>query len=413
MNSICAITTNLIDQIISNCFTVPLVKVLGMVKSSGAIPVLVCGRFVSPKVISSKGKQEKAEPCMQNSGSSAAERPKKNFPGLQAFKDMDGPVKVANKRVKRSTDQPILGALHHYSQNGGLFHNSLVRNRGVFQLICSHQNHPDIFYNFKANFENFLGHQAGTDQDQPRTLDAWERRWNVTYTQSTGDSDDVGREQWTKAFYISGGEQEVRNFLLFLDDFFVWRKAAEVIHPFPENLQFQLTNCCEDLLLMLNPDDMDTAFTLLTGRPDSVFNRVAAASPHWSQRSAILRFEHIQDAKVGCIFGGDTLSFRANFEACGVRGCWLDDAGQTVADYRNEHGQRRNDVQYYRFLPQVDLDDEAEMEELIRFIDVDIFQKTFVVCRWEIPNDVSPVIEQFRARLCNLSQVFLLNSASS
>ena len=137
---------------------------------------------------------------------------------------LDGPRPVATPR-RLPASAPVSVCLYKISdQAGDVWDSFQDQDIPLWQIQMDHPAQRPITFQMRDGMNDFLRNAHASDADMPTDVRALEEAVGVRLVVSDRtDPEDVGFVQWRVAFYLAG---DLNNFLLLLDDFFVYKAKA-------------------------------------------------------------------------------------------------------------------------------------------------------------------------------------------
>ncbi|MBI24702.1 MAG: hypothetical protein CMN05_14095 [Roseibacillus sp.] len=97
----------------------------------------------------------------------------------------------------------------------------------LWQIQLDHNAQQSVLFQMGNAFADFLREESGNKQGYPNSMDELLNQGGVKYVLSDRhDPEGAGFIQWRAGFYVAGVAGAVKNFLMLLDDFFVWKMKA-------------------------------------------------------------------------------------------------------------------------------------------------------------------------------------------
>ena len=239
----------------------------------------------------------------------AAEQPAPKVPKLRELTIEAGPGPPIPKRLPPTADVEV--AIYKVTDDASAVWDDVKDPIALYQVQIRHDATKSCTVNLYDKFNTYLsGFEEG-----PHNIVELQRQALIKLVTTDGkDPDDVGFHRWRNAFYVSGNQTSLLNFLLLLDEF--WFQASEDVgkdvvvslHPH-EGINI---GECWDLVLYETYTLHEPARVL----PMGIFE----CQPVQGKRILMMTLQVESDDKITFVFHGATWPFRGRFDAAGVPG---------------------------------------------------------------------------------------------
>ena len=189
------------------------------------------------------------------------------------------------------------------------------------------------------------------------------------------DLDDVGFVQWRVAFYVAG---DINNFLLLLDDFFVY-KAKAIAREQP----FQVQIFPHTGVKLTVADDLTWEHTQINEQTAAPPLAVFEAQPCIGKRIVVLNIQIENENTISVVITGNTWAFRSRLDTFGVSGGY-----QSGSD----DSERRT---YFRVMKSLDVSDDAQQDRVKQLIGEAVFKNLAMRVKLDKKPEEDSAVEAF------------------
>ena len=193
------------------------------------------------------------------------------------------------------------------------------------------------------------------------------------------DPEDVGFVQWRVAFYCAG---DLNNFLLLLDDFFVYkakaiaREQAFLVQIYPHT-GVEVTVA----------DDFNYEHIELMEQTPTPPLKLFEAQPCIGKRIVVLNIQIEDENTISVVITGNTWAFRARLDTFGVSGGY-----QSGTD----DSERRT---YFRVMKSLDVSDEAQQDRVKQLVGEAVFKNLAMRVKLDKKPEADTPVDAFVSEL--------------
>ena len=256
----------------------------------------------------------------------------------------------------------------------------------LFQIQIEHVARPSVTFDIVRAFNDFLKDTNAESGSVPATVTELSQQAGIRIVVTgTEDPEKLGSfVRWRTGFYVAGTDFSLQNFLLLLDDFFVWkekkmaREQSFQVHMHPHTG------------IRVNLDGMGYENYTLNVPTKSLPLKFFECHPCASKKILTLNVEPTTEQSVSVVVSGNSFSYRDRLDALGVPGGYHTDADGTK--------------QYFRVLKDVDVRDEEKKGLIFKMIGSDVLcnlaMRLTVTSDPPVRTAVSDFLSELRALPC-------------
>ena len=227
---------------------------------------------------------------------------------------------------------------------------------------------------------DFLRNAHAADADMPTDVRALEDAVGVRLVVADRtDPEDVGFVQWRVAFYCAG---DLNNFLLLLDDFFVY-KAKAIAREQPFQVQIYPHTGVEVTVA----DDFNYEHIELMEQTPTPPLKLFEAQPCIGKRIVVLNIQIEDENIISVVITGNTWAFRARLDTFGVSGGY-----QSGTD----DSERRT---YFRVMKSLDVSDEAQQDRVKQLVGEAVFKNLAMRVKLDKKPEADTPVDAFVSEL--------------
>jgi hypothetical protein len=239
--------------------------------------------------------------------------------------EMGGLVSASGSVTRSNLDGSICMALFKYCSDGSVYDPAVFDTDDLVYLATTSGGQPNVLFMLKRVIELHGEATKNTADPAPVNLDELEIKYNAKYQfvgKKTEDKDAVVWRKYGSGFFISGGPDAVKAFLMYYDDIIAWRcdYSDETFEPIAEKPKIFL-HVPADYPLELDPkeDELKCLFEIQKDAAPqlSVFDVPPPTFPH---RIVVMTFQLVSSTVTNIIFSGNTKPFQTQFAGLGIKG---------------------------------------------------------------------------------------------
>ena len=274
--------------------------------------------------------------------------------------------------------------VQQYSGDAFRFGEQYVENAPMYQVQIVQEGSPSIPFRSVTYFQEFL-HNNGI-----ASLQEFERQWNAKFIctncspEGNPDVDDVGYKAYRTAWYISAQNEEMQNFLSFLDSFFVFRARQENMEPWPE-VHYAL---CSGVCYNVDVQRFELPSTFHYDVDEFSVLMTEAHPPYMSRRMLIAHITIEDSESVSIVFHGDTWRHRHGFMSASIPGDYGEDGSE-----------------YFRYLTSTSVATPQEQDNLVEVMCEIVARKTVMVVKVIGIQNVHAAPQEFLRKLTSKAYV--------
>ena len=246
----------------------------------------------------------------------------------------------------------------------------------MWQVQIDHPVQRPITFQMRDGVNDFLRAAHATDPTMPADVRALEEAVGVRLVVADRtDPDEVGFVQWRVAFYVAG---DINNFLLLLDDFFVYKaKAIAREQPFQVQI-FPHTGVRVTVV-----DDVMYEHVQINEQTATPPLGIFEAQPCIGKRIVVLNIQIENENTISVVITGNTWAFRSRLDTFGVSGGY-----QSGTD----ESERRT---YFRVLRSLDVSDDAQQDRVKQLVGEAVFKNLAMRVKLDKKPDEDSPVEAF------------------
>jgi hypothetical protein len=238
---------------------------------------------------------------------------------------MGGLVSASGSVPRSNLDGSICMAIFKYCTDGSVYDNQVFDTEDLVYLATTSGGQPNVLFMLKKVIEMYGEATKDADDPAPVDLNEVEVKYKAKYQfvgKKTEDQDVVGWRRFGSGFFISGGPDAVKAFLMYYDDIIAWRcgYSDDVFETLGEKPKI-FVHVPADYPLELDAqiDELKCLFEVQkgAGHPLSVFDVPPPTFPH---RIVIMTFQLLSATVTNIVFSGNTKPFQAQFAELKIKG---------------------------------------------------------------------------------------------
>ena len=246
-----------------------------------------------------------------------------------------------------------------YCSDGSKYSN-LFAAKELYVLQMASSGYPNALFMFPRQVQLYGESQAPGDEDDcvPMNMSDVESMYMAKYQWVGKKTEDVDEVKWAKnrsGFYISGGVENVKEFLMYMDDIVAWRTdySDDAVEKLPQKPKIVIF-VKQQLQLTIDKEKDETKCTfevrIREEMPMSIFD---LPPPVFPARVVIMTFEATSSEVVSVMIGGNTKPFQSGFVELKIQ-------GQSFKEKAEEYGE------YYRVIPELQTSDMMKCLETLQ-----------------------------------------------
>ena len=255
---------------------------------------------------------------------------------------------------KKLASAPVVVCIYKVTDKASDVWSSITdTSAALFQIQLEHTARPSVTFDIVRAFNDFLKDTNAESGSVPATTTELSQQAGIRIVVTGADDpENLGSfVQWRTGFYVAGTDVSLQNFMLLLDDFFVWKeKKMARTQPFEVRVHPHTGIC-------INIDGMDYEHYTLNAPANSLPLKFFECHPCASKKILTLNVEPTTEQSVSVVVSGNSFSYRDRLDALGVPGGYHTDAGGAK--------------QYFRVLKDVDVCDEEKKRMIFKMIGSD------------------------------------------
>jgi hypothetical protein len=232
----------------------------------------------------------------------------------------------------------------------------------LFQFQIKHEARPSTTYNITKVFNDFLKKIHADDESVPTTLKELQKAGIKLTLTDAQDPENVGFQNWRVAFYVACAPDALRNFLLLLDSFWLYKAKQMMIEeprmkePFVVSLHPHTGIDISEVL-----GDLEYDHYSLEEASDDLPMKFFEAQGAWSKKVVTLHLEADNDEELSIMIAGPLYGYRNRFESHGIAGAYYSE-GDTEAR------------SYYRVLKNLNISDDTQTQKVMEMLGDAVFK---------------------------------------
>jgi hypothetical protein len=250
---------------------------------------------------------------------------------------------------------------------------------GLYQVQIKHDARSSVTFDILGSFGSYLQKANAENDDIPATLSDLSRNAFIKLVLTGDDPESVGFIRYRIAFYVAGYEESLKNLLLLLDGFYIYkheqmaREHAFEVHVHPH------------IDIAITDEELEYKHYTFNSPAKSLPLKIFEAAPCVGKKILTFIVESISDHIVSILISGNTWQYRSA----------LDDYG--VPQGHNENGV------YYRVMQSVDVSDNDEAQKILdlpRVVFANVVMRLVVSQEPGTQSSVATLVDGLRALSC-------------
>ena len=339
-----------------------------LLKVQSIVPIYTIGKFTkaATKTTTASGGVGSSTDGIKKDGTPKIKIPR----GRDSAGATVGVKKTETTKTKLPATAPIEMCVCRYTNAASIFIQRFPA-MPLFMITVRHRARPGITWQLNRAMNACIQRiAAGENENQfPGTWAELQATWNVkTCFKPQNDPDNLGYAQDLVTFYVAGDIEHLENFIALLDTFFNDRRHfPEAGELFPEELTVELyPHDTVDLTENL-AGRMDITTTVHPKAPRTPID-FYKGSPPFTGQHLIVNFTFEED-QLDSTLTGNLYPFYSIMSTNEIRG-----------EYYGPENESGRQTLYCRYLPDVDVTDEGQMDGLIRIL-TDVMHKQIILAR--------------------------------
>lgn len=282
---------------------------------------------------------------------------------------------------------PVIVCIYKVTDKGSDVWSAITdTDAALFQIQIDHASHPSVTFDIVRAFNDFLQATNAANGPVPANVTELSRQAGIRIVVTgSEDPENIGTfVKWRTGFYVAGTDVSLQNFLLLLDEFFVWKekKMARIqpfeVHVYPHTGIGIDIECMSYEKYKLNEPAISLPLKLFECHPCA------------SKKVLTLNVEQTTDHTLSIVMSGNSFTYKDRLDALGIPGGY--------------HKDVSGKIQYFRVLKDLDVCDEEKKNLVFNMIGSGAFcnlaMRLIMAHEPKMHTAMSDVLAELRALPC-------------
>jgi hypothetical protein len=287
---------------------------------------------------------------------------------------------------------------HKFSEDSSLFDFP----GGVEPVICmifDHAAFPSLLFKYAETREQFHAEMHDNDATFPQSGKDFDKQLELRQVMGS-EPPLAGMIAYRRATYMK--QSAVITYMDYLDTFLFWRQQGNFGGTYPA-VEIHITNATE--FTFDTHDKVYECTVKWKNESPSPFDVFSVPSASWRKVFPSISITKLSAETVSIRFEGDTWSFKAQFNQCGIHGRFENSDGQVVPSTATQE-EKRN-VDYVRLIKSINVQGPKECGFLENLFGNIVYKTTMVRVTWIGTCAAEEPVHAFKTKLELLPNVCL------